>query len=232
RAALGQLAEAIGAVHAAGKLHRDIKPSNVLVTPEGRVVLLDFGLVTELEHQPLEPELPYEVAGTVPYMAPEQAAGEPLSAASDWYSVGVMLYEALTGRRPFAGDHLQVLWDKQHSEPLPPERWVADLPKDLSTLCEDLLRRRPEHRPPGPEILRRLGAEAGRAGAPIGPSPAAGLRTPFVGRERHLVALEDAFRATRQGHTVILYVHGRSGAGKSFLVQRFLERLVRRDHVV
>src|SRR5262249_5532991 len=139
RAALGQLAEGVCALHAAGKLHRDIKPSNVLVTPEGRVVLLDFGLVTELERPPLEPEPPYEVAGTVPYMAPEQAAGDPLAAASDWYSVGVILYEALTGRRPFAGSPGQVLWKKQHSEPIPPGRWVAHLPQDLSTLCADLL---------------------------------------------------------------------------------------------
>jgi serine/threonine protein kinase len=230
RAALSQLADGVCALHVAGKLHRDIKPSNVLVTPEGRVVLLDFGLVVELNRQPLDPEAPFQVAGTVPYMAPEQAAGEPLSPASDWYSVGVMLYEGLTGRRPFRGNRVQLLWHKRHSEPLPPERFVANLPNDLRTLCADLLRRHPQDRPSGPEILRRLRGGAIRPAAAAVGSPLPG--TPFVGRERHLAALIDAYLAARQGRTVMVYVHGRSGAGKSLLVQRFLEGLAQRQEVV
>jgi hypothetical protein len=232
RAALAQLAEGVCALHAAGKLHRDIKPSNVLVTPEGRVVLLDFGLVVELDRQPLDPEASYQIAGTVPFMAPEHAVGEPLSPASDWYSVGVMLYEGLTGKRPFRGTRAEVLWHKQHSEPLPPWRWVANLPQDLSTLCADLLRRRPQDRPSGPEILRRIRGGVVRPAAATKAVAVAGAGTPFVGRERHLAALLDAYRATRQGRTVMVYVHGRSGAGKSLLVQRFLEGLVQREVVV
>jgi serine/threonine protein kinase len=234
RTALAQLAEGVCALHAAGKLHRDIKPSNVLVTPTGRVVLLDFGLVAELRSQLLDPGGPAEIAGTVAYMAPEQAAGRPLSPASDWYSVGVVLFKALTGRRLFGGDsaHL-LLWNKQHTEAPPVDRWAPNVPQDLKSLCADLLRRRPEDRPLGAEVLCRLcGARVPPAPPPSAPGRSPGAGSPFVGRESHLAALHDAYRAARQGGTVVVFIHGRSGAGKSLLVQRFLEDLVGGQEVV
>ena len=86
--ALRQLAEGLHGLHETGKLHRDIKPSNVLVTKEGRVVILDFGLVAEVEDKELHDSV--TLAGTPDYMSPEQGAQLPISRASDWYSVGVM----------------------------------------------------------------------------------------------------------------------------------------------
>ena len=99
----GQLAGGLVALHAMGKLHRDLKPSNVMVDTRGRVVILDFGIAVELNQQddPQATDRPTE--GTLTYMSPEQTAGRPLSPASDWYSVGVMLFRAVTGRLPFVG---------------------------------------------------------------------------------------------------------------------------------
>ena len=114
RASLAQLADGIAFLHRHRILHCDIKPSNVLVTPEGRVVLLDFGLATGLAldgvglgHS--------EFAGTPEYVSPEQAAGTALTEASDWYSVGVMLHLALTGRLPFTGSFSSVLRERSSS---------------------------------------------------------------------------------------------------------------------
>src|SRR6266511_2635116 len=96
--ALRQLSEGLHALHETGKLHRDIKPSNVLVAREGRVVILDFGLVAEVEGKEVHDSV--NLAGTPDYMSPEQGAQLPISRASDWYSVGVMLYQSLPPRRP------------------------------------------------------------------------------------------------------------------------------------
>jgi hypothetical protein len=225
RAALPQLAEGLSALHAAGKLHRDIKPGNVLVTPAGRVVLLDFGLAAELDRTGQYLSIHPRLLGTVTHMAPEQAACKPVSPAADWYAVGVMLYEALTGRPPFQGPPLQVLLDKQHHDPPAPTQLVPGTPPDLAELCMALLCRAPEARPAGAEVLRRLRA------APASQAPAP-KEVPLVGRDRHLAALCAAFDRMREGHAVVLGLPGRSGAGKSALLRRFLDELIERREAV
>ncbi|HTB74179.1 MAG TPA: protein kinase, partial [Polyangiaceae bacterium] len=223
RAALVQLVEGVQALHGAGKLHRDIKPSNVLVTPTGRVVLLDFGVATELPRSVDDAvaEDPH-IVGTPRYMAPEQGVGES-TAACDWYSVGVMLYEALVGRPPFAGDAVDVLAMKRTLDPIAPSECVADVPPELDALCSALLSRDARERPTGPEILRRL--ELGVSGRPPSPAAYSDVRLALVGREQHLRALREAFEATRRGHSVTVRVPGGSGLGKSTLVSHFVDEI-------
>jgi serine/threonine protein kinase/tetratricopeptide (TPR) repeat protein len=216
RSALRQLAEGVNRLHAMGKLHRDIKPSNVLVTEAGRVVLLDFGLVEDIEPELHETLL----AGTPDYMSPEQGAQMAISKASDWYSVGVILYQALTGRLPFRGRFFEVMMSKQTRDPIQPRSINPEVPLDLNELCMKLLRRDAEARPTGREVLRALGARM------TGALPASFVLTTgessFIGRERLLAELHDAFSATREGETVAVYVHGKSGMGKSALMRTFL----------
>jgi hypothetical protein len=230
RDALRQLARGLHFLHQAGKLHRDVKPGNVLVTRQGRVVLLDFGLATELDCW--QQHLSHNLLGTVPYMAPEQAACQAVSPATDWYAVGVMLYKVLTGRLPFDGPMMQVLNRKQQEDPAP-IALAPGGPEDLAVLCMELLQRCPHDRPAGAEILRRLGP-VGQTFLSAAPGKwQTGMSAPqLVGRRTHLEALAAAFDAVSGGQAVTVLIHGQSGAGKSALLQTFLAGLLERGKAV
>ncbi len=216
RAALVQLVRGLSAIHRADKVHRDIKPSNVLVTAEGRVVILDFGLIVDT-HAASRPDA---AAGTAHYVAPEQADGKPVGPAADLYSVGVMLYLILTGAYPFQSSPQVALEWKRVVEPQRPSRLVPGLPRDLEALCADLLRIDPAARPDAREVLARLGAEEALDAPPV-----LSQRSSFVGRRAELDALDQALAAARAGRSVVEIVEGESGVGKSALIRRFLERI-------
>ncbi len=227
RDALRQLVEGIDALHAAGKVHRDVKPSNVLVTAEGRVVVLDFGVATELRARAEPAESSDELVGTARYMAPEQSTGEPQTSASDLYSAGVMLYEALVGRTPFTGSFVDIITMKCRMAPPPPSAHAAGVPADLEALCVALLDRDPAMRPTSSEVLRRLGVSRSAA-SPV----AADLGSTFVGREPELQALRDAFESARSGRQVTVRLVGAPGMGKSRVAHHFLDGLSLRDQAV
>ena len=224
---LPQLVDAVCYLHSRHKLHCDIKPSNVLITFDGRLKLLDFGLTTDVIPTVLGETV--RIRGTPAYVAPEQASGAPASAASDWYSLGVLLFEALTGRRPFEGTFLQVLEAKQHQDAPAPASVCTDIPRALNTLCLDLLARHPTQRPVGTaigETLRRIWPSA-RATHDV--SPARRPDTPFIGRAAPLAALNDTFDRSTLGRPATIFVHGSSGMGKTALVRHFVEQVRERE---
>jgi len=178
------------------------------------VVILDFGLVEDINPELHETLL----AGTPDYMSPEQGAQTAISKASDWYSVGVILYQALTGRLPFRGKFFEIMLRKQTRDPIQPREINPSVPRDLNELCMRLLRREPDTRPSGRDILWALGVRRSTSPLPLN-------ELSFIGRERQVAELHDAFHATRDGQTIAVHVHGNSGMGKSTLVRIFLDQL-------
>jgi hypothetical protein len=141
---VGQLAEGLAAVHAAGLLHRDLKPSNVLVGDDGRPRLIDFGLAATLASDDL-----HVLSGTLAYMAPEQAAGlvERIDARSDIYGLGAVLYELLTGRPPHQAPSARELWQAaREGEVVAPRTRNPRVPLAVNALCLRCLARDPAAR--------------------------------------------------------------------------------------
>lgn len=200
RSALPQIAAGLSRIHAAGKIHRDLKPSNLMVTNEGRVVILDFGLVTQAAEKGFRTISAGLHGGTACYMAPEQWEGSP-SPASDWYSLGVILFEALTGGLPAGREG--IVFD-------------AGLPEDLRTLCLALLRAEASARPGPTEIFSLLGADRSREWL-AEPAP-----VDLVGRETETRALLNAYAAMVAGEPVVVQLCGASGTGKTALAEHFL----------
>ena len=220
RDALGQVADALATIHAVGKIHRDVKPTNILVDGAGRAVVLDFGLITGADELVATPTHDGAAVGTPLYMSPEQACDEPLSAASDVYSLGVMLYEALAGQRPHEGPGLQVMERKVVAD-APPLDGFGPMPADLEALAMRMLSRAPRSRPSAADVRDALG----RAPVPAAPRIAAAFD------RAALAALHDAVAASRQRATFVLVV-GPAGAGKSALLEAARADLVATDAVV
>jgi hypothetical protein len=156
---VAQTASALHAAHAAGLVHRDIKPGNLLITPDGRVKITDFGIARIADQVPLTAT--GQVMGTVQYLSPEQASGHPASPTTDIYSLGIVAYESLAGRRPFTGESQVAIAMAQINEKAP------DLPVTVSEPVRNLvyacIAKNPTDRPASAAHLARA-AQALRRG--------------------------------------------------------------------
>jgi serine/threonine protein kinase len=139
-----QIAGALVAIHGGGLCHRDLKPANVMMKPDGRIVLIDFGLAKSV-HSEAQLTSAGEVRGSPYYISPEQAEGAPVDQRSDLYSLGVIFYEMLTGTRPFRGSSVIAIIQSHRNDPIP------TLPPELARfqrLVDGLLAKNPAERFP------------------------------------------------------------------------------------
>ena len=164
-----QVAEALRHAHERGVVHRDVKPGNIMITPDGTVKMLDFGLaqisddsqVTETVSTTLTQK--GQILGTPSYMSPEQAQADKIDSRTDIFSLGVVMYEALSGARPFQGDsNAEVISNIIKTEPLPIEEIRPDLPTLISRLVTRCLQKRPSDRPQSMQEVRTILGEARR----------------------------------------------------------------------
>jgi serine/threonine protein kinase len=215
---MAEVADALEHAHQHGVIHRDIKPSNLLLSPDGRLSVNDFGLARVLEQPGVT--MTGEFVGTPMYMSPEQitAGRTPLDHRTDIYSLGATLYELLTLRQPFAGERRdQVLAQILHKEPLPPRRLNRKVPVDLETICLKAMDKDPDRRYPTAKALaddlrcylNRFAIAARRAG------PVTRM-TKFVRRHKLATAVGAVILllASAAGVTTWLYHQGRREIAK------------------
>jgi eukaryotic-like serine/threonine-protein kinase len=202
-----RIAAALGVAHARGIVHRDIKPANVMVTRDGAVKVMDFGIarVASVETAPQTSS----VLGTPTYLSPEQAQGQPVDARSDLYSLGVVLYEMLAGRPPFTGDSPVAIAYKQVNEsPAPPSQHNPDVPPRLDAVVMKALAKNPANRY---QTAEELDADLERArkgqeveATPLLPAPAAGESTQVIARPQATQVLPPAEEPVGSGRKVWL----------------------------
>lgn len=179
---IGEVAAGLGAAHAAGLVHRDVKPSNVLLGPGPRVRVADFGIAaggTSTETT--------TVRGSIPYLAPEQARGEPTDPRTDVYALGCVLYEVLTGRPPFDGDTgAATVGQHLHRPPPRPADVVPGLPVALDTIVGRMLAKDPKDRPADMTsvalALDEVARRGGDATAVLPPAPTEPIAAPATRR--------------------------------------------------
>jgi non-specific serine/threonine protein kinase len=209
-----QICAALDHAHGHGILHGDLKPENVVITPDGTAKLMDFGLARPMDSGDREPLL----TGTVLYLAPEQARGQAVDARADLYALGVVLYEALTGRLPFTGDDpLSVIAQHLSAQPVPPRELRPDLPPALEAIILRLLAKNPDERFASArevkDALAAIPTDGRQLTASFHNLPAE--VTSFIGREKEIGEVRRLLAGTR-----LLTLTGSGGTGKTRLALR------------
>ncbi|GAB2975534.1 protein kinase domain-containing protein [Frigoribacterium salinisoli] len=187
---VAQTASALQAAHAAGLVHRDIKPGNLLITPDGRVKITDFGIARIADQVPLTAT--GQVMGTVQYLSPEQASGHPASPSTDIYSLGIVAYEALAGRRPFTGESQVAIAMAQINE-TPPDL-PSSVPEPVRRLVLSCIAKKPAERPGSASALATASRalRRGDVAAATTAVPAIGLAAGAADQATQLMSTQDA----------------------------------------
>ncbi len=220
----GQICAALDHAHTHGIIHRDLKPENVALTVDGVAKLMDFGLARSVASRVTTEGT---IAGTVFYMAPEQALGQAIDQRTDLYAFGVMLYELAAGRLPFTGgDPLAIISQHVHAPIVPPSAYNVRVPAALDALIVRLLSKRPDDRP-------QSAAEVRQALAGLDTSVAVAQEVPLlerigrgrlVAREHELAEMEAIWRRAVYGEGHVLLVSGEPGVGKTRIVRELMIR--------
>ncbi len=212
-----QLCNALSFAHSGNIIHRDIKPSNIIVTEEGRIKILDFGIARKVnENISLTGE--GEILGTLSYLSPEQVMGKTPGVLSDLYSLGILIYELLTDRVPFTYSNRASLLISIISEPpLPPSYFNPSVPLELERIIFRLLSKDPRERYSSAKFLREdlIDTDFSRYTSRKTFIP---LRSPTVGRERILIYLKKKLSLTHSTGSVVV-LSGERGLGKSRVVE-------------
>lgn len=215
------LARALEYIHRRGLVHRDLKPSNILIDSEGSCRLTDFGIVKDL-HPSSDAHVSNTLVGTWAYASPEQITGKPLDHRSDLYSLGVILYACLTGRRPFSAKNMSGYLDlHQKQAPRPPSALYPAVPEIFERICLKLLQKAPRDRyQSAREILEDL--ESTDTNEVI-PENATSWKPPMIGRGRALGRVSDIISALSRSAGGAAMICGPEGAGKTRLMAGSLE---------
>lgn len=224
---LVDLTRALAYIHRKGLVHRDLKPSNVLVDGHGRCKLTDFGIVKELDPS-ADPFVSQTLVGTWAYASPEQLSGAPIDHRSDLYSLGVILYAMLTGRRPFVAKDMAG-WLSRHRDQRPraPREHAPTVPRHLEEICLRLLRKAPRDRfQSAKDILLRLQC--------TDPGPGDGAETletawqaPLVGRTFEADVLRDGVSALTRREGGVILIEAAEGHGRTRLLRLALQHAQR-----
>ena len=224
------VADALGYLHQHHIVHRDLKSSNVLVLSNGGVKLLDLGTARLLNsNEGITRQ--GEFIGTFTYASPEQLTGQQVDHRSDLYSLGVLLYRLLTGRRPFEIDDPQEQ-ARHHIEvmPMPPMEAVPSLPPPLSAFVMQLLAKRPDERPPSARLVSETLRHSGLATPPLTLGPPWVGTLPLVGRAMEMGALSQILDQAIPGSMLILL--GPAGSGRGRLIEEAVARAHNRGAAV
>ncbi len=215
------LSRALEYIHRRGLVHRDLKPSNILIDREGRCRLTDFGIVKDL-HPSSDAQVSNTLVGTWAYASPEQITGKPLDHRSDLYSLGVILYACLTGRRPFSAKNMSGYLDlHQKQAPRPPSALYPAVPEIFERICLRLLQKAPRDRyQSAREILEELESADSDE---IVPESVGGFQPPMIGRARALGRTSDIISALSRSEGGGAMICGPEGAGKTRLLEVSLE---------